>query len=68
MVVIGDGSQGTAAMSGRHAEIAASQHRGAPRSTKSVAMTVAGRSCSPRGMPRITRRFLPGTLATMLRR
>jgi hypothetical protein len=47
MVVIGDGNRRTAAMSGRHAEIAASQRRGAPRSTKSAAMTVAGRSCSP---------------------
>jgi hypothetical protein len=43
MVVIGDGSQRTAAMSGRHAEIAANQRRGAPRSTKSAAMIVAGR-------------------------
>ena len=42
MVVIGNGSQRTAAMSGRHAEIAANQRRGAPRSTKSAAMTVAG--------------------------
>ena len=51
MVVIGDGNQRTAAMSGCHAEIATSQRRVAPRSTKSAAMTVAGRSCSPRGVP-----------------
>jgi G8 domain len=52
VVVIGGGNQRTAAMSGRHAEIAASQRRGAPRSSKSEAMTVARRSCSPRGVPR----------------
>jgi len=46
VVVIGDGNQRTAAMSGCHAEIAISQRRVAPRSTKSAAMTVAGRSCS----------------------
>jgi len=51
MVVIGDGSQRTAAMSGRHAEIATNQRRVAPRSSESVVMTVAGRSCSPRGVP-----------------
>ncbi len=52
MVMIGDGDQRTAAMSGRHAEIVTSQRRVAPRSIKSAAMTVAGRSCSPRGVPR----------------
>jgi hypothetical protein len=35
-VVIGEGNQRTAAMSGCHAEIATSQRRGAPRSTNSV--------------------------------
>ena len=34
MVVIGDGNQRTAAMSGCHAEIATSQRRGAPRSNR----------------------------------
>ena len=42
MVVIGDGNQRTAAMSGCHAEIATSQRRGAPKSTRSAAMTVPG--------------------------
>ena len=51
MVVIGDGNQRTAAMSGCHAEIATSQRRGAPKNIKSVVMKVAGRSCSPRGVP-----------------
>ena len=51
MVVIGDGNQRTAAMGRYHGEIATSQRRVAPRSTKSAAMTVAGRSCSPRGVP-----------------
>ena len=49
MVVIGDGYQRTAAWC--HAEIATSQRRGAPRSIKSVVITLAGRSCSPRGVP-----------------
>src|ERR1022692_4513902 len=47
----GDGELRTAAMSGCHAEIATSQRRGAPRSIKCVVMTIAGRSCSPRGVP-----------------
>jgi hypothetical protein len=51
VVVIGDGNQRTAAMSGCYAEIATNQHRGAPRSIESVVMTIAGRSCSPRGVP-----------------
>ena len=51
MVVIGDGSQRTGAMSGCHGEIAISQRRVAPRSAKSAAMTVARRSCKPRGVP-----------------
>ena len=51
MVVIGDGNQRTAAMSGCHAEIATSQSRGAPKSNRNAAMTVAERSCSPRGVP-----------------
>ena len=42
VVVIGDGNQRTAAMSGCHAEIATSQRPGAPRSTKSAAIRVAG--------------------------
>jgi hypothetical protein len=37
-------------MSGCHGEIAISQRRVAPRSAKSAAMTVARRSCSPRGV------------------
>ena len=51
MVVIGDGNQRTDAMSGCHAEIATSQHRVAPKNITSVVMKVAGRSCSPRGVP-----------------
>jgi hypothetical protein len=43
VVVIGDGSQRTSAVSGCHAEIATNQRRVAPRSSKSLVMTVAGR-------------------------
>jgi hypothetical protein len=50
-VVIGNVNQRTAALSGCHAEIATRRRRTAPRITKSVAMTIAGRSCSPRGVP-----------------
>ena len=68
VVVIGDGSQRTAAMSGCHGEIAISQRRVAPRSAKSAAMTVAGRSCNPRGVPmpiwwRMTSPRLPSAFA-----
>ena len=45
--VLGDGNQRTAAMSGCHAEMATSQRRGARRSSKSAAMTVAGRVATP---------------------
>ena len=41
MVVIGDGNQRTAAMSWCHAEIAASQRWGAPKSNRNAAMTEA---------------------------
>src|ERR1700680_1875599 len=37
-------------MSGCHVDIATSPRRGAPRSIKSVVMTIAGRSFSPRGV------------------
>ena len=50
-MVMGDGNQRTAAMSGRHEEIASSQRRGALKNTKIASMTVAGRPCSPRGVP-----------------
>jgi hypothetical protein len=43
VVVIGDGSQRTSAVSGCHAEIATNQRRVASRSSKSLVMTVAGR-------------------------
>ena len=42
VVVIGDGNQRIATMSGCHAEIAASQRRVAPKSAESAAVTVAG--------------------------
>ena len=51
MVVFGEGDQSTAAMGRYHGEIAISQRRVARRSAKSAAMTVARRSCSPRGVP-----------------
>jgi hypothetical protein len=47
VVVIGDRKQRTAAISGCHAEIATSHRRGAPRSTKSAVMKVAGAILQP---------------------
>jgi hypothetical protein len=52
VVVMGNANLRIAPMSGCHAEkIAISQRRRAPKSKENVAITVAGRSCSPRGVP-----------------
>ena len=51
MVVVGDVTGRAAAMIGCHAEIVTSQRRVAPMSEESVAITVARRSCNPRGVP-----------------
>ena len=51
MMVVGEVTAPAAAMIGCHAEIVTSQWLVAPMSEESVAITVARRSCSPRGVP-----------------
>src|ERR1700687_3340603 len=50
-VVVGNVTGPAAALSGSHAEIVTSQRRVVPMSEESVAITVARRSCNPRGVP-----------------
>src|SRR5580704_15781789 len=51
VVVVGDVTGRAAAMIGCHAKIVKNQRQVAPMSDKSIAITVARRSCSPRGVP-----------------
>jgi hypothetical protein len=51
MVVVGDLTGRAAAIIGCDAATVRSQRRVAPRSDESIAITVARRTCSPRGVP-----------------